>query len=166
MADLACKKKINEIKVWASTEAKPSNEIQIHKTKNDFKFNFTLKSGCLQLVRPVREFFFGFLMYLLFVLHQLTWFWSASLQICFQYYISVLKLVAASRLTWRWQCLQKLLPECGQRPQEVALILRWGFQNESKDRQWHLPKLDPTIKLRQTEKLNMQKHHNCQQLKN
>ena len=27
------------------------------KQKNDFKFNFTLKSGCLQLVRPVRDFF-------------------------------------------------------------------------------------------------------------
>ena len=80
-----------------------------------------------------------------YVLHQLTWFWSASLQICFQHYIIFISVLKASRLTWRWQCLQILLPECGQRPQEVALILRWGSQNESKDRQWHLPKLDPTI---------------------
>ena len=46
---LAYRKKINETKVWASTEAKPSNKIEIHKAKKYYysKFDFILISDCL-----------------------------------------------------------------------------------------------------------------------
>ena len=44
---LAYRKKINETIVWASTEVKRSNEIEIHKAKKDSKFNFILISDCL-----------------------------------------------------------------------------------------------------------------------
>ena len=43
----ANRKKIIEVKVWASTEVEPSNEIEIHKAKKDSKFNFILISDCL-----------------------------------------------------------------------------------------------------------------------
>ena len=41
---------INEAKVWASTEVKPSNEIHNYKSKKDFKFNFILISDSLAII--------------------------------------------------------------------------------------------------------------------
>ena len=37
---LGLKKKINEIRLWTFKEIKPSNGMQNHKSKKDFKFNF------------------------------------------------------------------------------------------------------------------------------
>ena len=52
---LAYRKKINEVEVWASTEVKPSNEIEIHKAKKDSKFNFILISDCLADIHPTQK---------------------------------------------------------------------------------------------------------------
>ena len=49
------KKKINELEIWASTEVKPSNEIEIHKAKKDSKFNFILISDCLADIYPTQK---------------------------------------------------------------------------------------------------------------
>ena len=43
------------MEIRASTEVKPSNEIEIHKAKKDSKFNFILISDCLADIYPTQK---------------------------------------------------------------------------------------------------------------
>ena len=53
----AYKKRIYKVLFWTYIVVKPCNEIQNQIQKKISKFNFELKSECLQLVRPPHDFF-------------------------------------------------------------------------------------------------------------
>ena len=51
------KKEIYEVKVWTSKAIQPSNGIQNHKSKNDFKFNFVFISQNTNSWKASKKFF-------------------------------------------------------------------------------------------------------------